>query len=423
MADRTIEITNIKGINSLVFQVPSSGVHVITGPNGCGKTTLLACLQRLSWSYAFQWYFKTSPASNLDAFQGSISYENANRRVTYSYGSARWVPTPRSHKDVLGNFGFNDVKFISTSSSQRFYVQEQELTTARIDPASQFIRNNLNRIFGLTKYSELRKTRVDTSRRRGAHSRDNIAYIIPRSTNTRPYSYYSEKNFSLGEILILNMLEQIESLQNNSLLLIDEIELALHPKVQIELYRFLTEMARQKDLTILISSHSTSLIKNCENLIYLKRNHLGAVQVISRCSPAYALGELAYDEDVIPDAIFYVEDRNGKILMDQMLKYYWQRNTTRHRLDIRIVYVGGYRQVTELMNQSRGYLFHSNLKTKAFLDADVQTETIPSLNNTNPFIVSFNQLRSDIDFLPCTPELGICGLLETNVPHHDSEIS
>ena len=45
--------------------------------------------------------------------------------------------------------------------------------------------------------------------------------------------YYSEKNFSFGEILILNLLIGLKSMQSNSLLLIDEFELALHPKVQI----------------------------------------------------------------------------------------------------------------------------------------------------------------------------------------------
>ena len=39
-----VTINNLKGIKKLVFDVPMKGAFVITGANGCGKTSLLTVL-------------------------------------------------------------------------------------------------------------------------------------------------------------------------------------------------------------------------------------------------------------------------------------------------------------------------------------------------------------------------------------------
>ena len=36
----TITIENLRSIKHLEFEVPTSGVHVLTGCNGCGKSSL-----------------------------------------------------------------------------------------------------------------------------------------------------------------------------------------------------------------------------------------------------------------------------------------------------------------------------------------------------------------------------------------------
>ena len=80
-------------------------------------------------------------------------------------------------------------------------------------------------------------------------------------------TYYSEKNFSLGEILILNTLLLIDDVTAGSMLLIDELEMALHPRVQIRLLKYLENKAIEKNLVIILSTHSSSLIKSAKKLI------------------------------------------------------------------------------------------------------------------------------------------------------------
>ena len=41
---KKIIIDNIRNIEHLEFEIPTAGVHVITGENGIGKTTLFTCL-------------------------------------------------------------------------------------------------------------------------------------------------------------------------------------------------------------------------------------------------------------------------------------------------------------------------------------------------------------------------------------------
>lgn len=49
-----ITLKNIKSINYLEFSFPDkNGVYLLTGGNGCGKTTLLIALNRLGDNLAF----------------------------------------------------------------------------------------------------------------------------------------------------------------------------------------------------------------------------------------------------------------------------------------------------------------------------------------------------------------------------------
>ena len=49
-----IRIRNIKGIVKLTYNLPaSSGVYLLTGANGTGKTTLLSALNRMGNNQAF----------------------------------------------------------------------------------------------------------------------------------------------------------------------------------------------------------------------------------------------------------------------------------------------------------------------------------------------------------------------------------
>lgn len=52
--DRKIIISQIRNINYMEFKLPGEGVHIITGENGVGKTTLFTCLSRICNNNAYR---------------------------------------------------------------------------------------------------------------------------------------------------------------------------------------------------------------------------------------------------------------------------------------------------------------------------------------------------------------------------------
>ncbi len=412
MAD--ITINNIKNIKRLEFNIPKKkGVYLLTGVNGIGKSTLLSCIHRIGYGNAFRDNMKTSINGTIDEFKGNVTYTVNNKKVEYAYRKTRWTPKPKGNSKILKEFGFNNVMFFPPTGA-RLYVHNEELNVHKIRKADQWLIDAMNTIFLTEKFSELRTISID-AKARGvfANHRNNIAYLLKEGKVGNKNQYYSEKNFSFGEILILNLLIGLKSMQSNSLLLIDEFELALHPKVQISLYNFLKTISIEKNIVTIFSTHSVSLIKNCKNIIFLEYDVHGNIVVHENCFPARAIGEIAYQEDISPDAVFFVEDMMAKFYLQTKLNHF--KKVTGVIPDVKIIPIGPFSSVVDFHNQAKGYVFSDNVKTISFLDADVKSESIPYYKKWEPtcsFLQSYNQIKNDVQFLSITPEVGLVKELE-----------
>lgn len=418
---KKIIIENLKSITKLEFIIPSPGIHVLTGINGSGKTSLIACLQRLTDSYAFQRHFRTTSNLQFDNFRNSIiRFENNGSHVEYRYRNTRWAPTPRAKASLLNTMGFPNAILIS-SASERFYVQNEELDTRGILAAPPFFREGMNDIFQTTKYSELRRKKLNG---RGlGNGRSNYGFLMPGAPVGGQRQYYTEKNFSLGEILILNALFQLEHITDNSLVLIDEIELALHPKVQVRFLKFLERLARDKNLTVILSTHSSSLIKQAKNLIYLERNsRTGIVTVEYNCFAALALQNMAIQDEISPDLVLFVEDEYATHIIEHLLNYYFTHLNNRRRPVVKILPIGGWPQTLRFTVSSAQYLLPENTPVIAFLDLDAsasldEIRANPNRKESEQLLLNiYDDNIPNIKFLPITPELGIYNLLSA-APH------
>lgn len=405
---RKITIRNIKGIRNLEFILPNKkGLYVLTGSNGSGKTTLLTCLWRLTDSYAFQRDFRTS-SDRVDVYEGEIIYQLDKKTVSYSHSKVRWTGTPRKNTNILKNFGYPQVRHLSATG--RLHQYSDELNPTNFKAVRQELKDDLNRIFATTKFDNLRYVQVGSLRGRGkGNQRWKKAYVIKKTRN----SYYSEKNFSLGELLVLNLLDLIKDVPNDSLLLIDELEMALHPRVQYKLLKYLEEKASNK-LTIILSTHSSSLIKTCKNLIYLENDGSGNIEVYPNAYPAYVLKEVAIEEDNLADYIFYVEDDMAKALLHAMLNHYFAANTSKYRPFYKILPIGSFENVLKFAQHSKGYIFHEIIGQYIFLDKDVSTtyQKLRTSGNSRSeaeeiLFQRFIHQADKINYLPITPEKGI----------------
>ena len=167
----------------------------------------------------------------------------------------------------------------------------------------------------LRKYNNLKKLKVGHGRGRTP----SFFNVIKDGDK-----YYTEKRFSTGEIAILRLIEKINEAPNGALVLLDEAEMALHPRVQVNLLKYLKDKAQEKDLMVFISTHSPTLIKATKpsQIILLESNANRIIQTETPCYPARAVGRIDYEESNIYDYIFFVEDDMARaVLKSFVLRY------------------------------------------------------------------------------------------------------
>lgn len=405
-----IELHDIKKIKRMDFHIPNQGVWLITGLNGSGKTSLLAALYRIGSSHAFQRYYKSSSFQRMDSFENSqIKYFIGDDQVTYRYGGQRWRASPSRNSVILNKFPFPTVYFIEANGA-RVEPFADEIKPRSVRSVSQYIQDFMTYVLDDEKWRNLKY--VNT--RRGVSSE---AFLIPYQSRGNDY-YYSEKNFSLGELCVLRLAYKLSNIDDNSLILIDEIEMALHPQAQVRLLEKIQEISRDKRLTILFSTHSATLIKNIgrKNIIFLKEVSRGSFKSTKGVYPAQVLGEIAFDDELNADFIFYVEDTQAKILLEQLIALYF--NICTENIDYsplyKIVPAGGFLHVVDMLNSSSG-IFPKFVKRRAVLDEDVKTETLKKARHSNnlELLELFNSSSNDISYLPCTPEQGLMELIES----------
>ena len=408
----SIEIQNLRNIKKLHFKIPDRGVSLLTAGNGGGKTSLLACLRRIGYGHAFPIHFPASLQSDrLDNHsEGKIAYEINGEVVEYAYRGERWTPRPRKNAGLFKKFGYASVTYIG-ASAERITPRPEDFNPQYVKPAADDIKEAANEIFETTKFNSLRS--VNLSRGVG-----NDAFVL--ALGTSPQTYHSEKHFSLGELCVLKLLRILKNVSNNSMIIVDELEMALHPRAQVKLLRYLEAQAQEKSLTVIFSTHSVTLLKSVDrkSIIYLEKQDDKEVKPIYGCFPTYALGNIASDEETLPDWMLYVEDQFAR----DVLKAFFDLFSRERFIDpteqptIKVVPVGGFQEVISFLKRNQSVLPRHVVQV-AVLDEDVKSETLENWrsNNNHLQLAKFRDLRSIIKFLPFTPEVGLMDYIGSNV--------
>ncbi|MBJ9279509.1 hypothetical protein I5489_00190 [Citrobacter koseri] len=156
-----IIIKKLRHINSLEFDIPGTGVWLLTGTNGTGKSSVLGCLRRIGYRNAFPVHFPASRKSvRLDSNEGaSISYSNSNGEVAYTYVTERWSPTPKSASKFLEGLGYPETIYVA-ADADRIEPRKEDFSPNKLRPAQQDIVDAANKIFGTQKFSALKITNV-----------------------------------------------------------------------------------------------------------------------------------------------------------------------------------------------------------------------------------------------------------------------
>lgn len=415
----TLEISNLRNIARLRFDIPDPGVWLLTASNGAGKTTLLACLRRIGQPNAFQIHFPSSLRSErLDNHsEGSVTYEIEGESVEYAYRGERWTPRPRSNSHLFDELGYPSVIYVG-ATADRITPRPEDFDTNNIRAANPEIIHATNSIFDTDKFSKLRTINLT----RGA---GNDAFVL--ALGAQPYTYHSEKHFSLGELCVLKLLRLLREIQDGSMIIIDELEMALHPRAQVNLLRYLQKQAAEKSLTVIFSTHSVTLLKSIDrrHIIYLDKQGEGEINVVVGCFPTYAMGNIASDEETLPDIMLYVEDLYARDMVTAFFEKFANEQVPdpTARPSTKIVPVGGFVEVMAFLERNRSVLPNTVIQ-KAVLDGDVATESIDGwrVNNNHAQLARYQRQERDIRFLPFTPEVGLITHIEGEVGPFEAEL-
>lgn len=143
------------------------------------------------------------------------------------------------------------------------------------------------------------------------------------------------------------------------------------------------------------------------NVILLEEgNESGQIDVMYHCPPAKAIGAIGMREDTMPDIVILVEDDMAKALFMELKRKYFSYYPEQAYLDIRVLEIGGYKNVINFYVEANNYVFYDNVFVTAFMDKDVETDVIPYPQYGNQEdIQRYHDHSRFLKFLPYTPEV------------------
>jgi predicted ATPase len=304
-----IEIQNIRGWTGQRFELRFP-IMAVVGENGVGKSTVLQAAASIYANatpgkerFASD-FFPDTPWDHVRAAEIRYAVREGDTRRTGSVRkpTGRWRGNPdRRERSV----SYIDLSRIQPIPYRVGYskLANPALTEANSVDFDQARLSRLNSILG-RPYSDAR-----------------MAVIVGNKNRAVPVIQQDETSYSgfhqgAGETTVLELVET--DIPKYSLVLIDEVESSLHPRAQRRLIHDLAATARERQLQIILTTHSPYVL---EELPEDARAHIlqsgGKREIIYGVSPAFAMTKMddvrQYECDV------YVEDRRGGTLLTEIL--------------------------------------------------------------------------------------------------------
>ena len=179
---------------------------------------------------------------------------------------------------------------------------------------------------------------------------------------THRYEYSQVKKIRYGENLIITV--------GKRLILIDEIELALHPSAIMRLVDFLQKLATEYNLAIYFSSHSIELLRKIKpsNIFHLQKE-LDNIAIVNPCYPSYATRDIYQHSGY--DFLILVEDVLAKYILENII----DENALYKSKLINILPSGGWENVLKMQDDiCKSNLAGVGTKVLSVLDGDVKPD-------------------------------------------------
>ena len=292
-----IEINGIRGWTGqrIDFLFP---IVAIVGENGAGKSTAIQCAASV---YAPEHYpsdfFPDTPWEVVEGASLKYAVREGDQTKTDSLRKLkRWRgynSRPNRHVDYID---LSRVQPVSARIGfQRLANPQFKEDISNTEYWDEKLVGRLSSLMG-RKYAHVRMAAVSEDK-----DPNRKVPILQLEGQKQASGFHSGQ----GETTIAEFLKK--PFRDDSLVLIDEIETSLHPKVQRRIIRALADLARQQNLQIILTTHSPYILEELPAIarIYIMNEPTGRT-IATGVSPEFAMTRM--DDHQHPECNIYVED-------------------------------------------------------------------------------------------------------------------
>ena len=371
MSTLLIRIHNIKNIKDAQIEIPfDNGIYTIIGSNGCGKSTLMLCMAQLLSNQLSRLAVSDAKTDSFVEFE-----VDGNESIWRRSNTPKWQHFGKRHKynGLYEGSLFYGTRFEDSTNIERM-IENGRITEHELADADDYVKDKMSYILhgDLIHYRTLKRIKNK---------------LVAQQLNIRNRPYFinvddhliSQYKMSSGECLLVSLLHFLynsivrRSLPDNQkiLVLIDELELALHPMAVLRLIDFLKQLVQgHSNLIIYLSSHSPEVIRTMRPSDLYKVNNIdGKLSIESNCYPSYLIRDLY--SNVSPDFLLLVEDELSQLFVNKILSRYSLRASKL----IHCVPVGGWQNVLELHKELyTKKVLGVNTSIVSILDGDIESE-------------------------------------------------
>jgi len=312
---KRLEWIEIDGLRGWAGQRISFGfpIMAIVGENGSGKSTILQCAASAyrpkgmlptdeNW-FASDFFPKTIWENVRGAeIRSSVREGDSSRQDKVSKPSERWRGNPERPERSVNYIDLRRLQPIAARTGYSKLAKEM----LQEKSATLFDKERLSRFSQIMGW-QFESTRMVIT---DAHPKHMVPVFAEKNQT------YSGYHAGGGQTTIAEFL-RVDPDQYG-LLLIDEIETSLHPRAQRRLIRDLAELCRERDLQIIVTTHSPYILAELplEARLYLMRGQSGR-HIMTGVSPEFAMTKM--DEFPHPECEIYVEDDRARTMLREII--------------------------------------------------------------------------------------------------------